>query len=134
MMSDDHTTNRKSSPDQAADVLDFARRIARIATDNRAENVVILDLRGLSSLTDFFVIGTGTSSRQMHAVVDDVHDYAKEIGRRPFRTADTKDTTWVLADYVDVVLHLFDEEHRNYYDLEGLWGDAPRIEWNHNPE
>ncbi|MBK9118405.1 MAG: ribosome silencing factor [Phycisphaerales bacterium] len=108
----------------------FAVHAARIAAGNRIENVVVLDLRGLSTLADYFVIGTGTSNRQMHAVLDDIRVFAKRVGRRHFSSADTAtSTTWVLADYVDVVIHLFDDDHRDYYDLEGLWGDAKSVRW-----
>lgn len=109
--------------------LEFAVAAARVAAENKAENVCVLNLRGLSSLTDFFVIATGTSSRQMHAVLERIEEHARTLDRRPFRVADTSDTSWQLADYVDVVIHLFDEEHRDFYDLESLWGDAPRVTW-----
>lgn len=109
------------------DARDFALAAARIAGDNKIEAVTVLDLRGLSNLADYFVVGTGTSSRQMHAVLDDLAEYAATVGRAPFNVADATDASWVLADYVDIVIHLFDEEHRNYYDLDGLWGDAPRV-------
>jgi len=108
----------------------FAIEAARIAADNRTEDVAVLDLRDLCTFADFFVIGTGTSDRQMHAVADLIAEYAESVGRSPFRVADTRDSSWVLADYVDVVVHLFDAEHREYYDLDGLWGDAPRIDWD----
>ena len=107
----------------------FSIAAARIAVENKSENVCVLDLRGLSNLADFFVIGTGTSSRQMHAVLDHILEYARTVGRRHFNISDSTDATWLLADYVDVVVHLFDEEHRSYYDLDGLWGDAPRVAW-----
>jgi len=107
----------------------FALAAARIADQNKAENVRVLDLRGLSNLADFFVIATGTSSRQMHAILEDIEEHARRAGRRCFRLADSRDATWLLADYVDVVIHLFDEEHRRYYDLDGLWGDAPPVDW-----
>jgi ribosome-associated protein len=112
---------------QEDDIREFARAAARIASENKLENVSILDLRGLSRLADYFVIGTATSSRQMHAVLDYIAEYAGTLGQGPFRTADATDASWILADYVDVVIHLFDEEHRSYYDLDGLWGDAPRV-------
>lgn len=111
----------------------FAVAAARLASENKAEDVVILDLRGLSTLADFFVLGTGTSERQMHAVLDQIKDYARTLQRRPFSLGDSSSGTWLLADYVDVVIHLFDEEHRDYYDLEGLWGDAPRVAWQIAP-
>lgn len=107
----------------------FASAAARVLADNRSENIVVIDLHGLSSLADFFVIGTGTSDRQMHAALSHVGDYARTVGRKAFKTADSSSGQWLLADYVDVVIHLFDESHREYYDLDGLWGDAPRIAW-----
>jgi ribosome-associated protein len=126
------TNANPSSPaggSQRDDALDFAVAVARIAVADKTEDVVVLDLRGLSSLTDFFVIGTGSSDRQMHAVLDHVADHARAVDRHPFRIADTRTARWVLVDYVDVVVHLFDAEHRAYYDLDGLWGDAPRVAW-----
>ena len=89
----------------------------------------MLDLRGLSGFADFFVLGTGTSGRQMHAVVDILEEHAKSVGRAPFRVADSREAHWILSDYVDVVVHLFDAQHRDYYDLANLWGDAPRVSW-----
>lgn len=109
--------------------IDFARQVARLAAENRAEDVVILDLRNLSAISDFFVIATGTSDRQMRAVADAVEEYGRGIGQRVFGRSGYENATWVLVDYVDVVLHLFDAQRRQYYDLELLWGDAPRVEW-----
>ncbi len=111
------------------EALEFARAAARIASDNKAECICVLDLRGLSTLTDFFVLGTGTSDRQMRAVLDLVDRHARSVGRRCYSREGINDATWMLSDYVDVVVHLFDGEHRAYYDLDGLWGDAPRVEW-----
>lgn len=115
------------------DAVRFAVQVARIADENRTEEVSILDLRGLSSISDYFVIGTGTSDRQMHAVLDHVKQYARTVDRSPFNIADSRSSVWILADYVDVVLHLFSTEHRAYYDLDSLWGDAPRVEWQDAP-
>ncbi len=114
--------------------LEFAKQAARIAYDNRSENVVILDLRGLTSIADFFVIATGTSDRQMRAVIDEVDQYAAQIGEKRYGLGGYDSSTWVLADYVDVVIHMFDQQRRQYYDLELLWGDAPRIDWQQNEE
>ncbi|NLG41694.1 MAG: ribosome silencing factor [Phycisphaerae bacterium] len=112
-----------------AEAREFAIAVARIAAENKATEVEVLDLRGLSGFADYFVLGTGTSERQMHAVVDLVEEHARAIGRTPFRVADSREAHWILTDYVDVVLHLFDAEHRDYYDLSNLWGDAPRVPW-----
>ncbi len=111
----------------------FAIEVARLADQMQVADVVVLELRGLSSVADYFVIGTGTSDRQMHAVLDRIEQLASEVGRRPLGIADARDASWIVADYVDVVVHLFDAEHRAYYDLDGLWGDAPRVGWATQP-
>ncbi len=107
----------------------FAIAAARIAAANKAENVRVLDLRGLSNLADVFVIGTGTSNRQMHAIFNEIADHARQHDRKAFSHGDSSETTWLLVDYVDVVIHLVEEQHRESYDLDGLWGDAPEVEW-----
>lgn len=107
----------------------FAKAVARIAHDNRCEDIVVLDLRGLSSIADFFVIATGTSDRQMQATADNIEEYGNEVGQHCYGMDGYHSASWVLADYVDVVVHIFDKQKRRYYDLELLWGDAPRIEW-----
>jgi ribosome-associated protein len=118
---------------QEEEARDFALDAARIARDSHVDDVAVLDLRGLSSIADFFVIGTGTSDRQMHAVLDQISRHAKSHGRKAFKVSDTRTASWILADFVDVVIHLFDAEHRRYYDLDGLWGDAPRVEPDATP-
>lgn len=121
--------NPGDQPQPAVSGLQFAKEAARIADDSRAENVVILDLRGICSVTDFFVIATGTSDRQMRAIIDQIAEYGKRVGQMRFGLSGYDTATWVLADYIDVVVHLFDAQRRQYYDLELLWGDAPRIDW-----
>jgi len=113
-----------------AEGLDFAKAVAQIADDNRAEDVVILDLRGLSSVADFFVIATGTSDRQLRAIADQIEEYGQRVGQARYGLSGYEVATWILVDYVDVVIHLFDADHRQYYDLELLWGDAPRVTWH----
>lgn len=107
----------------------FAIEAARLATEFRCEDVAVIDLRGLSSVADYFVLGTGTSDRQMHAVLGHLEELAKRQGRRPYNVSNPREASWILVDYVDVMVHLFDASHRTYYDLDGLWGDAPRVEW-----
>ncbi len=129
-MTDAVPTNATTdSADQVDDAMKFAIDVARIVDENRSDNVCVLDLRGLSSLADFFVIGTGTSDRQMHALLDLIKQHAKSVDRRPFNIADSSSASWILADYIDVVIHLFDAEHRDFYDLDNLWGDAARVDW-----
>jgi ribosome-associated protein len=127
-MNDSPTSSEKAT----TPILDgraFAIAAARIAADNRTEDVVVLDVRELCTFTDFFVLGTGTSDRQMSAVMDQIREFGRDRDWTPMRKSNLGDGKWILADYVDVVIHLFDEEHRDYYDLESLWGDAARIAW-----
>ena len=111
------------------DACQFATELARIAHDNKAEEVIVLDLRGISPVTDFTVITTGTSDRQMRAVADQGIEYAAKLGERPYGLSGYEGAAWILIDFVDVVFHIFAKPYRAYYDLELLWGDAPRIEW-----
>ena len=107
----------------------FAIEIARIAHDNKSEDLIAMDLRGISPVTDYTVICTGTSDRQMRAVADMIIEYGKKVGERPYGFCGQETAAWIVIDYVDVVVHIFDRPHRDYYDLELLWGDAPRVEW-----
>ncbi len=109
--------------------LQFGMELARIASDNKSSDVVVLDLRGISQVTDFTVIATGTSNRQMRAVVDAAIEYGKKVGQRPYGCAGYESASWIVIDYVDVVFHVFIQSFREYYDLELLWGDAPQIAW-----
>jgi len=111
------------------DPVQFAIQVARICEGDRATNIVVLDLRGLSPVTDLFVICTGTSDRQIRAIADHIDEYGKKIGNERFGISGQNVAQWILADYVDVVVHIFDEAHRSYYDLELMWGDAPRVAW-----
>ncbi len=86
-----------------------------------------MDLRGLSPATDYFVIATGTSDRQMRTVIDEISVHAKKNGHQRFGQAGYEQGRWILVDFVDVVIHVFDKEYREYYDLEMLWGDARRL-------
>ncbi len=108
---------------------EFAVEAARIMEADQCEDIVVLDLQGVSPICDFFVIGTGTSDRQMRAVVDEIGLFAKKRGEKPFSTAGYDEGVWIIADYVDVVIHLFEDEKRGYYDLDSLWGDSPKVDW-----
>ncbi len=93
--------------------------------DKKAENIVLLDLRPDVVIADFFIICNGNSDRQIKALIDYVREATKEKYQRlPFSTEGTADSGWVLMDYGDVVVHIFAEEKRRYYDLEGLWRGA----------
>jgi ribosome-associated protein len=94
----------------------------------QAQRVLILDVRGLTSIADAFILLSGRSSRQVTAVADHIRQQLKQQGRRPLSVEGERDGQWVLMDYGDVLIHLFYEPVRQFYDLEGLWADAPRIQ------
>ncbi len=100
---------------------------AEVAAGRRCSDIVVLDLRGKSPATDYFVIATGTSGRQMRTVADEICEAAREQGLQRFGRAGYEQARWILLDFIDVVIHIFDNEYRDYYDLELLWGDAERL-------
>jgi ribosome-associated protein len=93
----------------------------------KAESVVVLDVRGLTSIADAFIICSGRSNRQVSAVADHVERFLKQEGIRPLSVEGRKEGHWVLMDYGQVIIHVFYTETRSFYDLEGLWVDAKRI-------
>ena len=95
--------------------------------EKKAESVVVLDVRGLTSIADAFIICSGRSNRQVSAVADHVERYLKKEGIRPLSIEGRKEGHWVLMDYGQVIIHVFYTETRTFYDLEGLWVDAKRI-------
>lgn len=116
------------------DISSISRAIALAATeaarDKQAVDVVVLDVAELLSITDYFVICSTSSSRQAKTVIEAVEERVrKDLDLRPVRREGEADAGWWLLDYVDVVVHVFGEEERAYYDLERLWSDAPRPAW-----
>ena len=121
-------TRRESKKDVDAPLssLEHARRVASLAQEKLAEEVVILDMRPVCTYTDFFVVCTGRNPRQTKAIFDEVHArLKKEDGLLPRSVAGESDGTWIVADYLDLVLHVFTPEARGFYRLEDLWGDVP---------
>jgi ribosome-associated protein len=103
-----------------------ARRIAALAQDKLARDVVILDMRPVCTYTDYFVIATGNNARQTKAIWDEVHGRLKQDGRMLPRSVEgQQEGTWIIADYLDVVLHVFTPDAREFYRLEDLWDDVP---------
>lgn len=100
---------------------------AKAAIDKRGENVKILDLSEISGFTDYFVIASGTSDRQVQSMAESILDALAEVGRKPVSVEGLSEGRWVLMDFGDVVVHLFLDALREYYDLEGLWTEAPRV-------
>ena len=108
--------------------LERALVAARVAEENRGRNVVVLDLRELTTMFDYFVLATGTSRRQLHAMSEEIdHALEDDLGDRRMGIEGYAESRWILLDYGDVVIHLFDEETRSYYGLEDLWGQARRV-------
>ena len=105
----------------------FALEAAKIAVERNCTDVVVLDLVGKSPATDFFIIATGTSDRQTRTVADEITEFGKKNNFRIFGRAGYEQGKWVLLDFVNIVVHLFNEEFRQYYDLELLWGDAKKL-------
>jgi ribosome-associated protein len=104
---------------------ELAAKLAHLSLTKKATNIKILDLRKLTSITDYFVICTGGSDTHVKAIADAVIDGSKQIGERPWHKEGFVSRNWVLLDYVDVVVHIFLHETRNFYGIEKLWGDAP---------
>ena len=100
---------------------------ARHAIDKKAENVKVLDLSGLSSFTDYFVICSGNSDRQVAAIGESIEKSMKQAGHELVSSEGGSEGRWVLMDFGDVVVHIFLDALRDYYDLESLWADAPRV-------
>jgi ribosome-associated protein len=116
------------SPDRLTP-LEQARRIASIAQEKLARDVVILDMRPVCTYTDFFVIASGQNPRQTVAIYDEVRErLKKENGLAPHSSEGKSEANWIVADYIDVVLHVFTPGARMFYKLEDLWGDVPFIE------
>lgn len=117
---------------QSEESREAAVAAARSASAKQAESVAILDVHGLIVITDYFVIASGTTDRQVKTIVEEVEKALRELGRKPVRREGETEGRWVLLDYVDVVVHVFADEERGYYDLERLWRDAPRVDWTEN--
>ena len=116
-----------TEPVVAPDIL--AQQIAGYAADKKTIDLTVLDVRGILGYTDFFVIGTGNTERQVKAIHDAIHEsMKKELGELPRRVEGLPEARWVLMDYLDVVVHLLTPEAREYYRLEQLWGEAPVLE------
>ena len=109
--------------------LDRACLCARVAADNKGRDVVVLDMRGITPLYDFFVLSTGTSRRQIHTITEETDAVLRERGDQRLTVEGYEASSWVVQDYGDVMVHVFNPQTREYYGLEDLWADAPRIDW-----
>jgi len=102
---------------------------ARVAADNKARDVLVLDMRGVTQLYDFFVLATGSSRRQIHSIAEQIDAALHAEGESRLGIEGYDSSKWVVQDYGDVVVHVFASEARAYYELEELWADAPHLDW-----
>ena len=108
-----------------SDLPPLVARAAELAQERKAKDLLVLDLRGISSATDFFVLASGRSDVQVKAISEHVRDELKKEGHRTAYVEGMRGGRWVLLDYIDMVVHVFHPEARGFYQLENLWGDAP---------
>jgi ribosome-associated protein len=108
--------------------LDLARLIVDVMEDVKAQDIVLLDLRPDTVLADFFVICTGNSDRQIRALTENIRQEIKDrTGKIPFNVEGTAQSGWMLMDYSNVVVHVFDDEQRDYYDIQGFWSNVAHV-------
>ena len=113
---------------QAERSLELAMAAAKTAEENRGQDIVVLDLRELTPVFDYFVLVTGSSRRQLHAISEEIdHRLEDDLGDQRMGIEGYSDSRWILLDYGSVVIHMFDEETRGFYALEDLWTDAQRV-------
>jgi ribosome-associated protein len=124
-------TGRRSAAATPANPADFDERMRmalHAAAEKKAIDLTVLDLRGVATFTDFFVISTGANQRQMQAISDEVVDQLKQRGSPAARVEGHQAAEWILIDYGDLIVHIFDEKARRFYDLEYLWREAKRLD------
>lgn len=107
----------------------FAIEAARLLHDRKCEDVLLLDVRDLSQVTDYVLVASGTSDRQMKSVADQLEDLGDEHNSPCFRSNKDTGVTWIVIDFIELVAHLFEPNQRDYYDLETLWSDAAHVKW-----
>lgn len=123
------TLELEASPTTFTPARDRAQLCARVAEENKAKNVLVLDMRGITPLYDFFVLCTGASRRQIHTIAEEIDAAMRSAGDERLSIQGYQASRWVVQDYGDVVVHVFDAESRSYYNLEDLWADAPHVKW-----
>jgi ribosome-associated protein len=114
---------------QTLSSLERACLSAHVAAENKARDVVVLDMRGITPLYDFFVLASGTSRRQIHTIAEEIDAGLREHGDQRLSIEGYEASKWVVQDYGDVVVHVFNPDTREYYAIEDLWADAPRVDW-----
>jgi ribosome-associated protein len=113
----------------ATPVRQLALKAAQICEDKKAQDIKVLDVAKLTTVADCFVVCSTTNERQSRAIADELRAAFKEIGERELGVEGYQDCRWILQDFGAVVVHIFHADHRNFYDLEGLWADAKPVRW-----
>jgi ribosome-associated protein len=121
--------DKLSGETETLDSREIAILCARIADNKKAEGILIFDVEGLTFIADFFVICSGFNKRQLQSIANDIELNLGSYGIRRIGIEGYMDALWILIDYGDVIVHLFDKDIRQFYDLELLWGDASRLQW-----
>ena len=127
------TADSQATPQESQEPLGseaFASEAGCLLASRHCEDVTLLDVTGLSQVCDYVLIATGTSDRQMKSVADEVASFGKESNFPAFRKNIDTGATWIVVDFISVVVHLFEPQRRAYYDLEDLWSDAKRVEFS----
>ncbi len=107
----------------------MAIRAARAAAERQARDIRVLNVGDIIAITDFFVIASGATDRQVRAIADAVEEELRKNGRKPMRREGEREMRWLLLDFGDLVVHVFTDEDRMFYDIERLWRDAPVVKW-----
>lgn len=120
----------KEKRDDLSRSLQLAVAAAQTCEDNRGRDIVVLDLRKLTCIFDYFVIASGTSRRQLHAMSEEIdHRLEDDLNDERMGIEGYAESRWILLDYGTIVVHLMDDQTREYFALEGLWGEAPKVDW-----
>jgi ribosome-associated protein len=109
--------------------LERAFQCARVAEDNKGKDILVLDMRGITPLYDFMILATGSSRRQIHTITEEIDAFLKSEGEKRQSIEGYQQSRWVVQDYGDILVHVFDPDARSYYALEELWADAPHLDW-----
>jgi len=124
-----HATLQAPATPRSAVAVERAMQCARIAEENKARDVLVLDMRNITPLFDFVILATGNSRRQIHTITEEIEAALKNLGERRLSIEGYEASRWVVQDFGDLVIHVFDPDSRSYYALEELWADAPRVDW-----
>lgn len=116
------------APKNADEMCDVVKSAANAALEKKADNIVILDLRNICDFADFFIICTGSTSNHLCVIIDSIEEKLSSYGIKKDHLEGYPDSEWILADFSDLIIHVFTNDKREFYELEHLWGDAPRLE------